>query len=400
MKSLNPHIGIYGRRNNGKSSIINSLSFQDTAIVSDIAGTTTDPVKKSIEMFGLGPVVLIDTAGIDDSGELGEKRISKTEKTISQIDLAILVISQNIFGKFEEDLILFFEEYGLPFIIVHNKNDIESCSEKLKLELHKKYNKTVLDYSCTGSNGSSILSDLIIKETPKTAYTNPSLFSDLIKKGEVVLLITPIDSEAPEGRMILPQVQAIRDILDNDAICVVVKETEVEAFLNKTKISPTLVVTDSQIFELANQLIPRNIPLTSFSTILARYRGNFDAYLQGTAKLDELKKGDKVLILESCTHHSTCDDIGRVKIPNWLEGFTKQKIAYDIVSGLDQISKPITDYALVIQCGGCMITRQQLRNRLHPAIKAGVPVTNYGMAIAYMNGIYERAIEPFMKSTK
>ncbi len=397
MKSLNPHIGIYGRRNNGKSSIINSLSFQDTAIVSNIAGTTTDPVKKSIDMFGLGPVVLIDTAGIDDSGELGKKRISKTKKTISQIDLAILVISKNIFGEFEENLISFFEEYGLPFIIVHNKKDIEFCSKKLKLELHKKYNKTVLDYSCIDSAESSILSDLIIKETPKTAYTNPSLFADLVSKGEVVLLITPIDSEAPEGRMILPQVQAIRDVLDNDAICVVVKETEVETFLNKTQISPALVVTDSQIFELADQLIPKNIPLTSFSTILARYRGNFDAYLEGTPTLDKLKKGDKVLILESCTHHSTCDDIGRVKIPNWLEGFTKQKIAYDIVSGLDQISKPITDYALVIQCGGCMITRQQLRNRLHPAIKAGVPVTNYGMAIAYINGIYERAIEPFMK---
>jgi len=394
MKSLNPHIGIYGRRNNGKSSLINSLSFQDTAIVSDIAGTTTDPVKKSIEMFGLGPVVLIDTAGIDDVGELGEKRIKRTKKTIDQINLGILVISANVFGEFEEQLIEQFEEYGLPYIIVHNKKDIEACSSDLKLKIKEKYQKDIIDYSSLNSDMSTVLSDEIIAKTPKSAYTNPSLFADLVEKDDVVLLITPIDSEAPEGRMILPQVQAIRDVLDNDAICVVVKETQVEAFLNKTQIKPKLVVTDSQIFDLADQLIPDDVPLTSFSTILARYRGDFKAYMGGTPELENLKAGDRVLILESCTHHSTCDDIGRVKIPNWLNGFTKQQIDFDVVAGLDQINRPITDYALVIQCGGCMITRQQLKNRLHAAIKAGVPVTNYGMAIAYMNGIYERAIEP------
>ncbi len=397
MKSLNPHIGIYGRRNNGKSSLINSLSFQDTAIVSDIAGTTTDPVKKSIEMFGLGPVVLVDTAGIDDSGELGEKRISRTKKTIEQIDLAILVLSNNVFGDFEERLISNFEEYDLPYIVVHNKKDIAPCSFDLKTKIQNKYDKTVLDYSSIDTKMSSKLSDLIIEKTPKTAYTNPSLFSDLASKGDVVLLITPIDTEAPEGRMILPQVQAIRDVLDNDAICVVVKETEVEAFLSKTQIKPIIAVTDSQIFKLADSLIPDDVPLTSFSTLLARYRGDFDAYLEGTSDLEKLKEGNRVLILESCTHHTTCDDIGRVKIPNWLNGFTKQKIDYDVVSGLDQIKRPITDYSIVIQCGGCMITRQQLRNRLHSAIKAGVPVTNYGMAIAYMNGIYKRAIAPFEK---
>lgn len=397
MKSLNPHIGIYGRRNNGKSSLINSLSFQDTAIVSDVAGTTTDPVKKSIEMFGLGPVVLIDTAGIDDTGDLGEKRISKTKKTIEQVDLAILVLSQNVFGKYEEELISRFEEFGFPYIVVHNKKDIEVCSSELKQSLKEKYNKEVLDYSSMNPDNSKDLSDLIIKETPKTAYTNPSLFADLVEKGDVVLLITPIDSEAPEGRMILPQVQAIRDVLDNDSICVVVKETEVEAFLSKTQIKPKIVVCDSQIFELAGKLIPEDVPLTSFSTLLARYRGDFDAYMDGTPKLNLLKAGDRVLILESCTHHSTCDDIGRVKIPNWVNGFTSLKIDFDVVAGLDQITRPVTDYAIVIQCGGCMITRQQLRNRLHSAIKAGVPVTNYGMAIAYMNGIYKRAIAPFEK---
>lgn len=394
MKSLNPHIGIYGRRNNGKSSLINSLSFQDTAIVSDVAGTTTDPVKKSIEMFGLGPVVLIDTAGIDDVGDLGEKRIKKTKKTIEQINLAILVVSDNVFGIFEEQLIDQFEEYGLPYIIVHNKKDIQACSDELKAKVKEKYQKEIIDYSSLNSDMSTLLSDEIITKTPKSAYTNPSLFADLVEKDDVVLLITPIDSEAPEGRMILPQVQAIRDVLDNDAICVVVKETQVEAFLNKTQIKPKLVVTDSQIFDLADQLIPADVPLTSFSTILARYRGDFEAYMGGTPELENLKAGDRVLILESCTHHSTCDDIGRVKIPNWLNGFTKQQIDFDVVAGLDQINRPITDYSLVIQCGGCMITRQQLRNRLHSAIKAGVPVTNYGMAIAYMNGIYERAIEP------
>lgn len=397
MKSLNPFIGIYGRRNNGKSSLINSLSFQETAIVSDVAGTTTDPVKKSIEMFGLGPVVLVDTAGIDDEGDLGRKRIEKTIKTIEQIDLAILVISNNVFGSFEEELIAFFQEFDLPFIIVHNKKDIEPCSASLKNQLFEIYQKEVLDYSCLDATMSSVLSDLIIEKTPKTAYTNPSLFSDLIDKSDVVLLITPIDTEAPEGRMILPQVQAIRDVLDNDAICVVVKETEVEAFLEKTKIKPRIAITDSQIFKLADQLIPKDVALTSFSTLLARYRGDFEVYMQGTPYLSKLTAGDRVLILESCTHHTTCDDIGRVKIPNWLNYFTNQKIDYDIVAGLDKISRPITDYAIVIQCGGCMITRQQLRNRLHAAIKAGIPVTNYGMAIAYMNGIYERAMAPFMK---
>jgi [FeFe] hydrogenase H-cluster maturation GTPase HydF len=220
---------------------------------------------------------------------------------------------------------------------------------------------------------------------------------DLISYGDIVILITPIDVEAPAGRLILPQVQAIRDILDNDAIAIVLKEREVDGFLKKTKIKPSLAITDSQVFIKADASIPPEIPLTSFSIMLARFKGDFDSYLKGTPKISDLKDGDRVLLLESCTHHVSCDDIGRIKIPRWITNFTGKKILYDIVAGLDSLPRPVTDYSLVIQCGGCMITRKQLHNRLHAAIKAGVPVTNYGMAIAYLQGIYSRAIAPFIK---
>jgi [FeFe] hydrogenase H-cluster maturation GTPase HydF len=223
---------------------------------------------------------------------------------------------------------------------------------------------------------------------------------DLIKYGDIVILITPIDVEAPAGRLILPQVQAIRDILDNDAVAIVLKEREVDSFLKKTKIKPALAITDSQVFVKADASIPANIPLTSFSIMLARHKGNFENYLKGTPEISNLKDEDRVLLLESCTHHVACDDIGRTKIPRWITNFTGKKIEYDVVAGLDQLPRPITDYALLIQCGGCMITRKQLHNRLQPAIDAGIPVTNYGMAIAYVQGIYDRAVAPFVKGKK
>jgi [FeFe] hydrogenase H-cluster maturation GTPase HydF len=224
-----------------------------------------------------------------------------------------------------------------------------------------------------------------------------TLLGDLINYGDIILLITPIDVEAPAGRLILPQVQAIRDILDNDAVAIILKEREVDSFLRKTGIKPALAVTDSQVFSKADASIPHDIPLTSFSVMLARFKGVFDKYLEGTPKISKLKDGDRVLLLESCTHHVSCDDIGRVKIPRWLSSFTGKKLEFDVVAGLDLLSRPVTDYALVIQCGGCMITRKQLLNRLRPALNAGVPVTNYGMAIAYVQGIYKRAVAPFLK---
>jgi len=399
-KDSKPHIGIFGRRNNGKSSLINNLSGQNISIVSTIAGTTTDPVKKSFEITGFGPVVLIDTAGIDDEGTLGNKRIEKSFEAIKTIDLGILVIANNQFGDFEKNIIEKFGFYETPFIIVHNKSDIEALSHETKEIIKSQYPVEIIEYSSIFEKQSSIdreaLIELIKKKVPENSYKSKSLIGDLVSYGDIVLLITPIDIEAPVGRLILPQVQMIRDILDNDCTAIVVKEREVDSFLKKTGIKPKLAITDSQIFLKADASIPREIPLTGFSVVLARLKGDFDNYLKGTPKISELKDGDRVLLLESCTHHVSCDDIGRVKIPRWISNFTGKKIEYDVVSGLDALNRNIKDYSLVIQCGGCMITRKQILNRLKPAIDAGVPVTNYGMAIAWVQGIYKRAIEPFV----
>ncbi|MDA3954181.1 MAG: [FeFe] hydrogenase H-cluster maturation GTPase HydF [Bacteroidales bacterium] len=399
-KDSKPHIGIYGRRNNGKSSLINRLAGQDIAIVSDFAGTTTDPVKKSFEITGFGPVILIDTAGIDDFGELGKKRIEKTLASIKTIDLAILVITENTFGDFEKSLIEEFKKTDTPFFIVHNKSDINLLADDSRISIISQTNAKIIEFDTIKAENYEKLVRLIKTTIPESAYKTPSLVGDLLSYGDIVLLITPIDIEAPAGRMILPQVQAIRDILDNDAVAIVLKEREVDAFLRKTKITPALAITDSQIFTKADASIPRNIPLTSFSIVLARYKGEFEHFLKGTPKISELKDGDRVLSLESCTHHVSCDDIGRVKIPRWISNFTGKKLEYDVVSGLDNLPRNIKEYALVVQCGGCVITRKQLINRLRPAIDAGIPVTNYGMAIAYVQGIYERAVAPFVKTSQ
>jgi [FeFe] hydrogenase H-cluster maturation GTPase HydF len=394
---LKPHIGIFGRRNVGKSSFINKLAGQNIAIVSDIAGTTTDPVKKSFELIGFAPVVLIDTAGIDDTGELGIKRIEKTLKTIDIVDLAILIISSNNFGEFEEKLIKKFNECEVPFFIIHNKSDIEPLDEKLKQIITAKYKCEVIDFSNKIPQNFENIVEIIKNTIPESSYRNVSMLKGLIKQGDIVLLITPIDLEAPEGRMILPQVQAIRDILDNNCIAVVLKETEVETFLNNTKIKPALAITDSQVFSFANSVIPPDVPLTSFSIMLAHHKGDFKNYIDGTKKINELKDGDKVLILESCSHLISCDDIGRVKIPKWIKEYTGKNISFKVIAGLDKLPDNIDDYALVIQCGGCMITKKQLHNRLRPFILKDIAVSNYGMTIAYLKGIFNRAIEPFNK---
>jgi len=392
-----PHIGIYGRRNSGKSSLINSLAGQDIAIVSEHAGTTTDPVRKSFEITGFGPVILVDTAGIDDTGDLGQKRVNRTIRTLEIIDLALLVVSNNEWGNFEDDLVKRFTELDIPFLIIHTKSDLSNPSPEFVSKISSLTGTNPLEFSSVDKRNLEELIRLIKDTIPEHSFNTPALLGDLIKYGDIVILITPIDIEAPAGRLILPQVQAIRDILDNDAVAIVLKEREVDSFLMKTGIKPALAITDSQVFKKADASIPADIPLTSFSIMLARFKGDFGSYLKGTPKISELKEGDRVLILESCTHHVSCDDIGRVKIPRWISSFTGKKITYDVVAGLDVIPRPITDYALVIQCGGCMITRRQLHNRLHQAIKAGVPVTNYGMAIAWVLGIYKRAIAPFVK---
>lgn len=396
-RELKPHIGIFGQRNNGKSSLINVLSGQDTSIVSEIAGTTTDPVKKSIEIPGVGPVILIDTAGIDDKGSLGEKRVFKTKEIIKTIDLGIIVLINNTMSNFEESLISLLDEFDVPFFFVHNKSDLQSLENSFREKIISNFKTSILDFSSTNNPDIDGLVNLIKKHTPENAYQKTSLLGDLVSYGDIVLLITPIDVEAPEGRIILPQIQAIRDILDNDCIAIILKEKEVQTFLQKTRIKPKLVVTDSSIFLKADAMIPKDIPLTGFSILLARYKGPFQNYLQGTPYLSKLKNGDKVLILESCTHHVSCDDIGRTKIPRWISQFTGKKLEFETIGGLAALPLNIKEYAMVIQCGGCMITRKQIHNRLKPAIDAGVPVTNYGMAIAYLQGIYNRAIEPFVK---
>jgi len=392
-----PHIGIYGRRNNGKSSLINCLAGQDIAIVSEQAGTTTDPVKKSFEITGFGPVILVDTAGIDDSGDLGEKRVDRTLRTLDIIDLSLLVITDNTWGEYEENLISRFNSQDIPFIIIHNKSDLKEPSATFKEQIKYNTGTGLFEFSAVDKRNYEDLIKLIKDSIPEHSYKTPTLLGDLIKQGDIVILITPIDVEAPAGRLILPQVQAIRDILDNDAVAIVLKEREVDAFLKNTSIKPALAITDSQVFKKADASIPSYIPLTSFSIMLARFKGDFENYLKGTPKISGLKEGDRILLLESCTHHVACDDIGRTKIPRWITNFTGKKIEYDVVAGLDLLPRPVTEYALVIQCGGCMITRRQLHNRLQPAIKAGIPVTNYGMAIAYVQGIYKRAIAPFVK---
>jgi [FeFe] hydrogenase H-cluster maturation GTPase HydF len=396
-RDTKPHIGIFGRRNNGKSSLINALTGQETAIVSEVPGTTTDPVKKSIEVAGIGPVIIIDTAGIDDAGELGMKRIGKSKEALKIIDLAILVIAHNEFDEPEKSLIRDFLKFEVPCVIIHNKSDEEKIKPALLRVIHDQYSFPVVDFSAKFPENIEEVVDTIRQEMPETAWQKTTLVGDLISQGDVVLLITPIDIEAPQGRMILPQVQVIRDVLDHDGVVVVCKEREVDSFIRKMNPKPSLVITDSQVFPKADASIPKELPLTSFSIVLARQKGDFQAYMKGTPKISELKEGDRVLILESCTHHVSCDDIGRIKIPRWLGNFTGKKLEYDTVAGLNKISRPITDYAMIIQCGGCMITRKQLTNRLKPAIDAGIPVTNYGMAIAYVHGIYNRAIAPFVE---
>ncbi len=396
-KEARPHIGIFGRRNNGKSSFINVLSGQEAAIVSDVAGTTTDPVKKSMEIPGIGPCVLIDTAGIDDEGALGQKRVAKTIAAIQTVDLAILVLANNAFGEPEKKLIDSFSEYNIPWIVMHTRSDLVPSSEGLRNRIETEFKVPFIEFSNLHPNNLNIVVSIIVKTMPESAWKSTSLLGDLLSYGDLVLLITPIDIEAPEGRLILPQVQAIRDILDNDCVSVVVKEKEVDALLKVLSPRPKLAITDSQVFLKAAASVPPEIPLTSFSIMLARHKGDFANYLKGTPKLGQLKDNDRVLILESCSHHVSCDDIGRTKIPRWLGQYSGKKLEFDVVSGLTNIPRSIKDYAIVIQCGGCVLTRKQIISRLKPAVDAGVPVTNYGMAIAWMHGIYQRAVAPFVK---
>lgn len=388
------HIVICGRRNTGKSSLVNCILGQAKAVVSDVAGTTTDPVKKSYELPGVASVVFIDTAGIDDEGELGRLRIEKTFEALRQADAALLVVSNNQFGEYEEKLIHEFQLLGQPFLILYNKSDIEAPSETLRQEIQEKYGLELLPFS-TFTGNREVLTEAIAKliGQPKES----TLLGGIIKAGQLVMLVTPIDSEAPTGRMILPQVQMLRDILDHRCMSIVLQPEEIPAFFKRTDLRPDIVVTDSQAFGKVAPLIPPGMPLTSFSIVFAHYKGNFTKYSEGTPEIANLKDGDRILMLESCSHHTSCEDIGRVKIPALLQKHTGKRLEFDFVAGLDRISRPFTDYALIIQCGGCMVTARQLHNRLQPAIEAGIPVSNYGMALAWVQGIFERTTEVFKK---
>lgn len=396
-------VGVFGRRNSGKSSLINTLSGEQVAIVSETPGTTTDPVKKRMEIFGVGPCVFIDTAGIDDAGELGNMRVAKTRQVIDTIDLAILLYTNNELGHFELELLNSFKNNNIPVIIVHNQSDIIPMDKELAMEITAKHQIDIIEFSCgmldeaAQKEAVEQLTSLIVKGLSQSPFAERGLFEGLVETDDIVVLVTPIDSEAPEGRIILPQVNAIRDVLDRGGVSVVLQPAAIENYFKNNNKKIKIVVTDSQAFEFVNQAVPKDIPLTGFSVLLARSKADFENYLKGTPKIDELKDGDRILILESCSHHSSCDDIGRVKIPKLLLKRTGKKIEWDVVAGLDKIPLPIEDYALVVQCGGCMITQRQLMMRLNPAVKKSVPVTNYGMTLAWCMGIYERAIAPFTK---
>lgn len=396
-KDLKPHIGIFGRRNNGKSSFINVLTGQDVAIVSEHPGTTTDPVRKSVEIFGIGPVIMVDTAGIDDTGDLGTKRIQKSLQALKTVDCAVLVIAGNRFGSFELQLISEFAKNDVPFIIIHNKADIESLSQATITDIRKHSDCDVLDFSASTKLGFDAVVESLRKNVPEKTYIFDSLIGDLVEQGDYVLLVTPIDSEAPEGRMILPQQMAIRDILDNKCICITLRETELEHFFKTSGIRPSLVITDSQAFGYVKDIVPDDIPLTGFSIVFSRMKGDFENYIKGTRSINDLRDGDKILILESCTHHISCEDIGRAKIPMWLSKYTGKRLFFTNISGLGDLPENYREYKLVIQCGGCMVTRKQVLNRLKPFTDNEVSITNYGMVIAYLNGIFERVLQPFVK---
>ena len=389
MVKLNrPHIGIFGRMNAGKSSLVNVLSQQDTAVVAAVPGTTTDPVKKIMEILGIGPVTLIDTAGLDDTSELGPQRVAKTQEVLNQVNLALIVFAQD-FGSYEKDLAALCRRRGVPFFFVHNKSDLYPAVPK-ELE-----GAEVVEFSCLDKNNKPLLA-AIAKHLPKSAYAHDDVFGGFVKEGDEVVLVMPIDASAPEGRLILPQVQAMRSLLDLHAVGIGVQPAELPAWLAKH--TPKLVVTDSQAFKQVSAAVPANIPLTSFSILFSRLKGDFDLFLHSTPKIDDLQDGDKVLILESCSHSvNKCDDIGRVKIPNLLRKYTGKKLEFDVVANLDPIPADAEKYKLAVQCGGCMVTRTQIMRRLEILKEKKVPLSNYGLTLAYCNGIFERVTEIFRK---
>ncbi len=384
------HIGFFGRRNAGKSSIVNAVTGQDTAVVSAAKGTTTDPVSKVMELLPLGPVVITDTPGFDDEGSLGELRVLRTKRVLNKTDIAVLVadVTEGL-KECEHELIDIFKEKNIPYITVFNKKDLcHSVPESGKNEIY---------VSALKNEGITELKKKLAAMAPKD--NGRHIAADLIKPDDTVILVTPIDSAAPKGRLILPQQQTIRDLLEAGAISVVVRETELTAALGALAKKPALIITDSQVFGRVSAETPADIPLTSFSILMARYKGFLNTAVRGAAALDMLADGDKVLICEGCTHHRQCDDIGTVKLPRWLKQHTGAELALTNTAGAE-FPEDLSPYSLVIHCGGCMLNEREVLYRMKCAEDQGVPFTNYGTAIAHMHGILRRSLEPIPEALK
>ncbi len=390
-KGLRLHIGIFGRRNVGKSSILNAITHQSVSIVSNQKGTTTDLVEKPMELLPLGPVLFIDTAGLDDVGELGTLRIERTKSVYERCDLA-LIVTENQWGIKEEEIRSELESRRIPWICVLNQSDIYD-NEALFHRLNSEKKETVRVSALNGSGVEDLL-QAMIRNAPEDFLDAHTLIGDIIPPNGHVLLIVPIDKEAPKGRLIMPQVQTIRDLLDHHAICTICREDCIEQVLQNMKEPPSLVVTDSQIFGTVDKLIPKSIQLTGFSVLFARLKGDLITMAQGAAKISDLKPGDSILIAEACTHHPIQDDIGRVKIPAWIRKCVGENVHIDIISGMD-FPNDLTKYQLIIHCGACMWTRRQMLSRIRMASSQNVAITNYGLAIAALHGILNRALEPF-----
>lgn len=394
LKSMRLHIGVFGRTNVGKSSLLNKITNQEVSIVSDIAGTTTDVVEKSMELLPVGPVTFLDTAGLDDETELSVQRIEKTMKVVNRIDVAVVVCDFNGIGKFENDLIEKFKELKIPYLIVVNKCDLapKSFHIDLKSELSN------IIYTSVEKDEKIVFKfkEALVNLLPEDFVNSPKIVGDLVPAKSTVILVIPIDKEAPKGRIILPQVQTLRDLLDNNCLSYVVKESELKDALDNLKTPPALVVTDSQAFKKVSEIVPENVSLTSFSILFARLKGDLDEFVNGAKAIENLKDGDMVLILESCTHHAIEDDIGRVKIPNLLRKKTGKNLVIHNYAGHD--FPDIKDYKLIIHCGACMTNRREVLSRVLIANQNNVPITNYGVVISYCLGILPRAIKIFTEN--
>ena len=391
-KGLRLHIGLFGRRNVGKSSLLNAIVRQQVSIVSEHAGTTTDPVEKPMELLPVGPVLFIDTAGIDDEGALGKLRIEKTRKTIDRVDIGI-IISDGPWTDFETKLLAEFTERELPAAVVFNKIDTNRPTSEILGQLESQKIRTI-QTSCLHNQGILDFRQALLDMAPAEFIDSPAIVGDIVSSGQTAVLVVPIDKEAPKGRLILPQVQTIRDLLDSDAMCVVVKERELRAALDNLKQPPKLVVTDSQAFLKVAADTPPDVMMTSFSVLYSRFKGDLVAQTFGAMAVENLKPNDNILVAEACNHHPIGEDIGRVKIPRWLTQYVGGKLNFTTVQGQD-FPDDLSPYQLVIHCGACMWNRRTMLNRILKCRRAGVPITNYGLVIAYSLGIFERALKPF-----